>query len=116
MTAPDCLFCKISAGEIPADLIYEDDQMIAIRDINPAAPVHFLIITKAHITSILDVGPEQKEMLGSIQLLASCLARQEGIAEQGFRLVNNCGKWGGQSVFHLHYHVLGGKPMGWPPE
>ena len=116
MTAPDCLFCKIAAREIPAEMIYEDDQLIAIRDINPAAPVHFLIIPKAHIASLMNAGPEHTEMLGSIQLLASRLARQEGMAEQGFRLVNNCGEWGGQFVYHLHYHVLGGKPMGWPPE
>ncbi len=116
MTAPDCLFCKIAAREIPADTIYEDDNFIAIRDINPAAPVHFLIIPRAHIPSLNHAGPENAELLGSIQLLASRLAQQEGIAEQGFRLVNNCGQWGGQSVFHLHYHILGGKPMGWPPE
>ncbi|HRY12149.1 MAG TPA: histidine triad nucleotide-binding protein [Syntrophomonadaceae bacterium] len=116
MTAPDCLFCKIAAREIPAEMIYEDDQLVAIRDINPAAPVHFLLIPKVHIASLMNASPEHAEMLGSIQLLASRLALQEGIAEQGFRLVNNCGEWGGQSVYHLHYHVLGGKPMGWPPE
>lgn len=116
MTAPDCLFCKIAAREIPAEMIYEDDQLVAIRDINPAAPVHFLLIPKVHIASLMNANPEHAEMLGSIQLLASRLALQEGIAEQGFRLVNNCGEWGGQSVYHLHYHVLGGKPMGWPPE
>jgi len=100
VTAPDCLFCKIAAREIPAEMIYEDDQLVAIRDINPAAPVHFLLIPKVHIASLMNASPEHAEMLGSIQLLASRLALE----------------WGGQSVYHLHYHVLGGKPMGWPPE
>ncbi|MDD4775676.1 MAG: histidine triad nucleotide-binding protein [Syntrophomonas sp.] len=116
MTAPDCLFCKMAAKDIAADVIYEDDNLIAVRDINPAAPVHFLIIPRVHIDSLNQAGPEHTEMLGSIQLLASRLAHEEGIAAQGFRLVANCGNWGGQSIFHLHYHVLGGKPMGWPPE
>ncbi len=116
MTAPDCLFCRILAREIPAEFIYEDESMVAIKDINPAAPVHLLIIPKVHISSLNEAGSEHAELLGRIQLLASRLAQNEGINEQGYRLVNNCGPWGGQSIFHLHYHLLGGKPMGWPPE
>ncbi|MDD4171731.1 MAG: histidine triad nucleotide-binding protein [Syntrophomonas sp.] len=116
MTVPDCLFCKIVNKEIPAEIIYEDDSIVAIKDINPAAPVHVLIIPKTHIASLNDVGSEHVELLGHIQLLASRLAHDSGIAGQGYRLVNNCGQWGGQAIFHLHYHLLGGKQMGWPPE
>jgi len=116
VTVPDCLFCKIVNKEIPAEIVYEDDSMVAINDINPAAPVHLLIIPKTHIASLNDVGRDNVELLGHIQLLASRLACDSGIAGQGYRLVNNCGKWGGQAIFHLHYHLLGGKQMGWPPE
>lgn len=116
MAVPDCLFCKIVNKEIPAQIVYEDDKMLAIKDINPAAPVHLLIIPKIHIPSLNEAGNENVDILGHIQLLASSLARNFGISEQGYRLVNNCGEWGGQAVFHLHYHLLGGKQMGWPPE
>jgi histidine triad (HIT) family protein len=111
-----CLFCKIISKEIKSDIVYEDDRLLAIKDINPAAPVHLLIIPKMHIASLKEVSIEDVDILGHIQLLASRLAEEFGIAEQGYRLVNNCGEWGGQSVFHLHYHLLGGKQMGWPPE
>lgn len=116
MAVPDCLFCKIVNKEIPAEIIYEDDKILAIKDINPAAPIHLLIIPKIHIASLNEVTNENVEILGYIQLVASRLARDSGISEQGYRLVNNCGKWGGQTVLHLHYHLLGGKQMGWPPE
>lgn len=89
---------------------------MAIKDINPAAPVHMLIIPRKHIASLNDVGREDIELLGQIQLLASHLANKAGTAGQGYRLVNNCGEWGGQAIFHLHYHLLGGREMGWPPE
>jgi len=112
----DCLFCKIINKEIPSELVYEDDKCIVIKDINPAAPVHLLIIPKKHIASLNEVSIEDVERLGHIQLLVSSLAHTSGIAAQGYRLVNNCGKWGGQTVLHLHYHLLGGKQMGWPPE
>ncbi len=116
MAVPDCLFCKIVNQEIPAEIVYEDDNLLAIKDINPAAPVHLLIIPKTHIASLNEVSDENVEILGLVQLLASRLACDSGISEQGYRLVNNCGEWGGQAIFHLHYHLLGGKQMGWPPE
>ncbi len=116
MIVADCLFCKIVSKQIKADIVYEDDRLLAINDINPAAPIHLLIIPKTHVASLNEVGIEDVEMLGHIQLLASRLAQESGIAESGYRLVNNCGEWGGQSIFHLHYHLLGGKQMGWPPE
>jgi len=116
VAVPDCLFCKIVSKEIPAEIVYEDEDMLAIKDINPAAPVHLLIIPKTHIASLNEVSNENAEILGHIQLLASSLAHASGISGQGYRLVNNCGKWGGQTIFHLHYHLLGGKQMGWPPE
>jgi histidine triad (HIT) family protein len=113
---PDCLFCRIIEGSIPAEKVYEDDQLVVIRDINPAAPVHLLIIPKNHLASLNEVTSADVEILGKIQLTAAQIAREMGIAEQGFRLVNNCGDWGGQVIMHLHYHLLGGKQMGWPPE
>jgi histidine triad (HIT) family protein len=116
VAVPDCLFCKIANKEITSEMVYEDDKCIAIKDINPAAPIHLLIIPKLHIASLNEVKIENLDILGHIQLVASHLADDTGIAINGYRLVNNCGKWGGQSIFHLHYHLLGGKQMGWPPE
>lgn len=116
MAKADCLFCEIVNKEIPADTVYEDEQVIAIKDIAPAAPVHLLLIPKLHIDSLNHINSEHLELMGRMQLLAGQLARELGIAEQGYRLVNNCGKWGGQAIFHLHYHLLGGKELGWPPE
>lgn len=116
MAKPDCLFCKIVHQEIPAEVVYEDDQILAIKDIDPAAPVHLLLIPKMHIASLNEVSNEHLELLGRLQMMASQLAKDQGIAEQGYRLVNNCGSWGGQAIFHLHYHLLGGKELGWPPE
>jgi histidine triad (HIT) family protein len=111
----DCLFCKIVAKEIPAKTVYEDDKLIAIEDINPAAPVHILIIPREHIDSLNDVTEENIELLGQVQLAAAQLAGQMGIAGQGYRLVHNCGEWGGQDILHIHYHLLGGRQLGWPP-
>lgn len=116
MAKPECLFCKIINKEIPADVVFEDDQILAIKDIAPAAPVHVLLIPKIHIDSLNEIGTEHLQLMGRIQLAASQLASELGIAEQGYRLVNNCGSWGGQAIFHLHYHLLGGKELGWPPE
>lgn len=116
VAVPDCLFCKIVNKEIPAEIVYEDDSVLAIKDINPAAPVHLLLIPKVHIPSLNEAENSDIEILGHIQLLASRLAHDFNISEQGYRLVNNCGIWGGQAIFHLHYHLLGGKQMGWPPE
>ncbi|HBK53506.1 MAG TPA: histidine triad nucleotide-binding protein [Syntrophomonas wolfei] len=111
----DCLFCKIVNREIPAELVYEDERIVAIKDINPAAPVHILLIPREHIVSLDQASNENVELLGCIQTTAAKLARELGIADKGYRLVNNCGEWGGQSVLHLHYHLLGGRQLAWPP-
>lgn len=115
MTKSDCLFCKIVSKEIPAKVVYEDDKLIAIEDINPAAPTHLLLITREHIAGLNDVTEENEQLLGHIQLVASHLAKKLGLSEQGYRLISNCGKWGGQDVLHIHYHLLGGRELGWPP-
>lgn len=111
----DCIFCKIVAGELPSKKVYEDEEVLAFEDISPAAPVHVLIIPKVHIASALHVAEEQLPLIGAIHRTAGQLARELGIAEKGFRLVNNCGNEGGQTVDHLHYHLLGGRHLGWPP-
>ncbi len=115
MTQPDCLFCKIAAQDIPATVVYEDESLIAIEDINPVAPVHILLIPRKHIASLNDITPEDSDILTRIQLRAAALAREKKLDAQGYRLVNNCGEWGGQTVMHLHYHLLGGRNMQWPP-
>ncbi len=109
----DCLFCRIAAGEISSNKVYEDEKVIAIHDINPVAPVHVLIMPKKHLDSLQEVGEDHSELLGHIQVTAARLARELGL--QGFRLVNNCGATAGQSVFHIHYHLLGGRDFRWPP-
>lgn len=113
MEEMQCIFCKISRKEIPAEIVYEDQHILAIKDIQPIAPVHILIIPKKHISSLNDVKKEDVTLLGHIQLVAKQIAREQEVADKGFRLVNNCGEWGGQAVFHLHYHLLAGKPLGW---
>ncbi|MPW27091.1 HIT domain-containing protein [Alkalibaculum sp. M08DMB] len=110
----DCLFCKIAKKEIPSEIVYEDDQVIAIKDLEPQAPIHFLIIPKVHYNSVLTV-PAGNEIITQIHTVANRLALKHGIVDTGFRLVNNCGENGGQSVLHLHYHILGGRNLGWPP-
>lgn len=110
-----CLFCKIVKGDIPSTKVYEDDRVLAFRDISPVAPTHVLVIPKAHIESLDHVQGEHVELLGHIQFVAAQIAKDEGISDQGYRLVNNCGHQGGQTVFHLHYHLIGGNHMGWPP-
>lgn len=115
MTKPDCIFCKIAAKELPSSIIYEDEQIVAFKDINPLAPVHILIIPKKHIDSLNEVSDNNEQLLGHIQVVASRLAEEMGIAAQGYRLVSNCGEWGGQAVLHVHYHLLGGREMCWPP-
>ncbi len=111
----DCLFCKILAGEIPADIIYESDTAIAFRDINPQAPTHVLVIPRKHIATINDIDDEDRLLVGSLYAAAKEIAAGEGIADSGYRAVMNCNEGAGQSVFHIHLHVLGGRPMGWPP-
>jgi histidine triad (HIT) family protein len=111
----NCIFCKIAAKEIEARIVYEDQQLIAIEDIDPAAPIHILLIPKTHVDSLEQASDEDIQLLGHIQLLAARLARELHIAQAGYRVVNNCGEDGGQSVPHLHYHLLGGREMKWPP-
>ena len=111
-----CLFCKIAKKEIPADVVYEDDNIIVIKDINPQAPVHVLIIPRTEaIPTLNDLKPENKDLVGHMFLVAKKLAGELGIAEDGYRCVINCNEGAGQSVFQLHMHVLGGRPMAWPP-
>jgi len=111
----DTIFDKIIRREIPADILYEDDEVLAFSDVNPQAPVHFLVIPKQRISTINDITPEQAPLIGKLVLVAQRLAREQGMAEDGYRLVMNCNEHGGQTVFHIHLHVLGGRPMGWPP-
>jgi histidine triad (HIT) family protein len=111
----DCLFCKIIAGEIPADIIYESDTAVAFRDINPQAPTHVLVIPRQHIATINDIEPDDAAIVGGLFTAAKEIAAAEGIAEDGYRTVMNCNEGAGQSVFHIHLHVLGGRPFGWPP-
>jgi histidine triad (HIT) family protein len=115
MTADDCLFCKIVAGEIPAELIYESETAVAFRDINPQAPTHVLVIPRKHISTINDIGNDDEAIVGSLYSAAREIATEEGIAEAGYRAVMNCNEGAGQSVFHIHLHVLGGRQLGWPP-
>ena len=110
----DCLFCKIIAREIPSQLVYEDDQAVAFKDISPKAPTHLLIVPKKHIPSLSACTDADKPLLGHIQRVAAAMAEKTGIAA-GFRLLANNGRSAGQSVDHLHYHLLGGRPMQWPP-
>lgn len=110
----DCIFCKIVKKEIPADIVYEDDLVIAFNDIAPQAPVHVIIIPKEHFDSLLSV-PAGIDIIGHMHTVANRIALKVGIAKTGFRLVNNCGKDGNQTVPHLHYHLLGGRPLLWPP-
>ena len=111
----DCLFCKIIEGRIPSKIVYQDTDIIAFEDISPQAPVHLLIVPKKHISKSLDLQEEDQELIGKVFLVASELARERGIAEDGFRLVLNTNRGAGQTVFHIHFHLLGGRIMGWPP-
>lgn len=111
----DCLFCKIIAGDIPADIVYESETAIAFRDINPQAPTHVLIIPHKHIATMNDLEEEDQAMVGSLYSAAQEIAREEGYAESGYRAVMNCNEDAGQTVFHIHLHLLAGRPMGWPP-
>ena len=108
----NCIFCKIIKKEIPSDVVYEDSEIIAFRDINPVAPVHILVIPKKHISSLVDLKPEDEILIGKIYAVINKIVEQEGIKEKGFRVVVNCGEDGGQEVKHLHFHILGGKKLG----
>jgi histidine triad (HIT) family protein len=111
----DDLFLKIIAREIPADIIYENDDVLAFRDVNPQAPLHVLIIPKNHIRTINDMRPEDAEVFGKLFLAAGEIAAQHGVAEDGYRVVMNCNSAAGQTVFHVHLHLLGGRVFNWPP-
>ncbi len=111
----DCLFCKIIAGEIPSTKVYEDDTVYAFLDIDPQAPVHIIIIPKEHIASANELSDSNAEVVGHIFSVAAKLAKEQGFADGGFRIVNNCGKDGGQTVGHLHFHLLAGRNLDWPP-
>lgn len=111
----DCLFCKILAGDIPADIIYESDTAIAFRDINPQAPTHVLIIPRKHIATINEISDDDQALVGSLYSAAREIAVAEGIADDGYRAVMNCNEGAGQTVFHIHLHLLGGRSFTWPP-
>ncbi len=111
----DCIFCKIIAGDIPADIVYQNDDVLAFRDLNPQAPLHVLVIPKKHIATINDMTATDAELVGKLYLAAQQIARQEGVADDGYRTVMNCNELAGQTVFHMHLHLLAGRAMNWPP-
>lgn len=113
--ATDCLFCRIEAGDIPATFVYEDDRAFAIEDINPQAPTHVLVVPRRHIATLNDLTAEDEGLVGHLVTVARDVARQRGIASAGYRTVFNCNAGAGQTVFHIHLHVLGGRPLAWPP-
>jgi len=115
MSDTSCLFCRIVAREIPAEILRESDRVLAFRDIDPKAPTHILLIPKEHLESLADIEDGHGAMMADIAQAATHLARTEGIDQTGWRLVSNVGPDAGQAVFHLHFHLLGGRPMGWPP-
>jgi len=111
----DCLFCRILAKEVPAKIVHEDEQAVAFDDINPQAPTHVLIVPRRHIAGLNDVTAADGALLGHLQLVAAQIARQRGLAESGYRTVLNTGRGAGQSIFHVHLHLLGGRGLRWPP-
>jgi histidine triad (HIT) family protein len=115
VTATDCLFCRIVTGEPPSTKVHEDDLVLGIRDIAPRSPTHILLMPKRHIASALDLTDDDAPLVGRLFAVAADLARSEGIADAGYRLVSNVGAWGGQSVDHLHIHLMGGRAFEWPP-
>ena len=115
MADDGCLFCRIVTGEVPARLAYEDDEVIAFHDVAPRSPTHVLIIPRRHIASVGELTDADAPLVGRMVAVANEVARREGIAEQGYRLVSNVGPWGGQTVYHLHLHLMGGRPFTWPP-
>ena len=111
----DCLFCRIVAGEIPGAIVYQDDRLVAFKDINPQAPMHLLIVPRRHIASLNDLASSDDGLVGEMIRRAAALAREHGHADRGYRTVFNCNADAGQTVFHIHLHVLGGRRLGWPP-
>ena len=115
MSEKDCLFCKIVDGELGADVVYENDSLVAFRDINPKAPTHILLIPRRHIATMNDLQESDEMLVGELFLAAARIAADEGLADDGYRVVMNCNAAAGQSVFHIHLHLLGGRAMTWPP-
>ena len=113
--SPDCLFCKVIAREIPGQIVFEDEELLAFRDINPQAPLHVLIVPKRHIATLNDLAPSDDTLVGALFRRAAALAKEHGYAERGYRTVFNCNREAGQSVFHIHLHVLAGRALAWPP-
>ncbi len=111
----DCVFCKIIAGEIDSDIVHSGERSIAFRDLHPQAPTHILIIPRRHVPTLEDLTPDDTPLLGEMFTVARRLAAEEGIAERGYRTVFNCREEGGQDIYHLHLHLLGGRPLAWPP-
>ncbi len=111
----DCIFCKIIAGELPADIVYQDEEVLAFRDINPVAPTHILIIPKQHIATANEFSEENQQLIGKMMLTASRLAKELGFAENGYRLAMNCNRDANQTVYHIHLHLLAGRSFSWPP-
>ena len=110
-----CIFCKIANKEIPSNIVYEDEKVLAFHDINPQAPYHILVIPKKHLSTLLELEEEDKELIGHIYLVINKIAKDLGFAERGFRVVVNCKEEAGQTIFHIHFHILAGRPMDWPP-
>ena len=110
-----CLFCRIVAGEVPASIVYQDDRVVAFRDINPQAPGHVLVIPRKHVATLNDLSPEDDALVGEMVRRAAAIARDLGYGERGYRTVFNCNAEAGQTVFHIHLHVLGGRKFAWPP-
>ncbi len=108
----DCIFCKISKGEIPSEKVYEDEEVLAFKDIHPAAPIHILVIPKKHIAKVTDIMPEDEALVGKMYTVINKIAKEQGFAEDGFRIIINCGRDAGQEVMHLHFHILAGTKMG----
>ncbi|MGM0380937.1 MAG: histidine triad nucleotide-binding protein [bacterium] len=111
----DCLFCSIAEGEMEAGIIYEDERVVAFADVNPQAPVHYLIIPRRHIASVNEIEENDEGLIGHLYTVARRVAEEEGVADSGYRLVVNCGDDAGQEVMHLHLHLLGGRKLQWPP-
>jgi len=112
---PSCLFCRIMAREVPGTILHEDDRLVVLQDINPQAPLHALVIPRRHIATLNDLQPEDDGLVGEMFRRAADLARAHGVSDRGYRTVFNCNREAGQSVYHIHLHVLGGRPLAWPP-
>ncbi len=110
-----CLFCRIIAGEIPGTILYQDDRLVVLQDINPQAPLHALVIPRKHVATLNDLSPEDDGLIGEMLRRAAIVAREHGVADRGYRAVFNCNREAGQTVFHIHLHVLGGRSLAWPP-